>query len=567
MRSESLYEQKPWVKHYPPGVPAEIEVPKVTLVELFDQATDKYKNKTAIIFYGNKISFGSLREKVDRFATALQGLGVGKGDVVALLLLNSPEFFIAFYGSLKAGAIVSPISPVYVSPEIKYQLENSGAKTIICQDILWENVEKTGIELRNVIMTNIADSLPAAKRMLGKSILREVYQKMAVPPSIVFERKGFHRMHDLIRRYPPSPNQVSLIPEEDLVSLPYTGGTTGPPKGVMTTHYNLIASHTSFSAFYSVLEDGKETTVSYQPFYHAAGCFAGVQEAIIRGWSQVVLTTPDLDDIIDAIMSIRATYFQGAPTIYEILKDYQKTSRVNWKNLKLIISAADSLHEATARDWETRTKTQLHDYWGMTETAALGTGTPVGKRKIGSCGIPLPNVIAGIADPDKDEFMPVGELGELVIRSPSVCKGYWKMPQATKDSQAVISGKVWWRTGDIMKMDEDGYFWFYDRKRDLIKYKGLRVYAREVEEALKLHPAVKEAGVIGVPDRVVGENVKAFVVLEADARGRVTEDEIVEFCRSRLAHYKVPRIVEFVGEIPRTDIGKVSRRELREMEE
>lgn len=566
MASESIYEQRPWVKQYPAGVPADIEVPEVSLVEMFERACERWKKKTAIVFYGNKISFHDLHEKVDRFAAALQDVGVRKGDVVAFLLLNSPEFFIAFYACLKAGAIVSPISPVYVSPEIRYQLENSGAKTIICQDILWENVEKTGFTFGNVIMTNIADSLPATKRMLGKSILREVYQKMAVPSKVIFQREGFYQMKDLIQEHKPAPQIVPCQPREDLVLLPYTGGTTGPPKGVMVTHFNLIASHCSFSAFYSVLEDGIEATVSYQPFYHAAGFFAGVQEAIIRGWTQVVLTTPDLDEIINALMSIRATYFQGAPTIYEVLKDFQKTSRFDWRRLKVIISAADALHEATAKEWEARTKTQLHDYWGMTETAALGTGTPIGKRRIGSCGVPLPNVVAAIVDPEKDEFMPVGELGELAICSSSVCKGYWKMPDATRDSQAVINGKVWWRTGDIMKMDEDGYFWFYDRKRDLIKYKGLRVYAREVEEALRLHPAVKEAGVIGVPDKVVGENVKAYVVLEADARGRITEQEVMEFCRERLAHYKVPRIIEFVGEIPRTDIGKVSRRELREME-
>ncbi len=566
MTSESVYEQRPWVRHYPAGVTAQVEVPETSLVEMFDRACERWKKKTAIVFYGNKISFGDLREKVDRFAAALQDLGVRQRDVVAFLLLNSPEFFIAFYGCLKAGAIVSPVSPVYVSPEIKYQLDNSGAETIICQDILWENVQKTGHTFKNVIMTNIADSLPVTKRLIGKSILREVYQKMAIPPKAVFEREGFYQMKGLLQRYEPLPEPVKCEPREDLVLLPYTGGTTGPPKGVMLTHFNLISSHCSFSAFYHLLEDGVESTVSYQPFYHAAGFFAGVQEAIIRGWTQVVLTTPDLDEIINALMSIKATYFQGAPTIYEVLKDFQKTVRFDWQRLKVIISAADALHEATAKEWEARTKTQLHDYWGMTETAALGTGTPIGKRKIGSCGVPLPNVVAAIVDPDKDEFVPVGELGELAISSPSVCKGYWKIPEATRESQAVINGKVWWRTGDIMRMDEDGYFWFYDRKRDLIKYKGLRVYAREVEEALRLHPAVKEAGVIGVQDKVVGENVKAYVVLEADARGRVTEQEVMEFCRERLAHYKVPRIIEFVGEIPRTDIGKVSRRELREME-
>lgn len=567
MENKSIYEQKPWLKQYPPGVPELVETPDVTLIDMFNQATEKYKDKTAIIFYGNKISFSSLRDKVDRFATALHELGVKKGDVIGLLLLNSPEFFIAYYGCLKAGAIVSPISPVYVSPEIKYQLQNCGAQTLICQDILWENVERAEVELKNVIVTDISDSLPATKRFLGKSILREVYHKMAIPPRAVFEREGFHFMNKLLQKHAAKPPQLSFDPKEDLVTLPYTGGTTGPPKGVMITHHNVLTSHASFSAYYNALEDGKETTVSYQPFYHAAGCFAGVQEAVIRGWTQVVLTTPDLDEIINAIMSIKATYFQGAPTIYEILKDYEKTNRVNWKSLKLILSAADSLHEATARDWEARTDTKIHDYWGMTETSALGTGTPIGKRKIGSCGIPLPGVIAAIVDPEKDEFVPAGELGELVIHSEAVCKGYWQKPEATRDSQAIIDGKVFWRTGDVMRMDEDGYFWFYDRKRDLIKYKGLRVYAREVEEVLKLHPGVKEAGVIGVPDKLVGENVKSFVVLEGDARGKITEEEIMEFCRGQLAHYKVPRIIEFVGEIPRTDIGKVSRRELRELEE
>ena len=567
MSNESIYEQKPWLKQYPKEVPASTDIPEVSLVDVFNQATEKYKNKTAIVFYGNNISYTDLRDRVDRFATALQQLGVKKGDVIALLLLNSPEFVVAFYGCLKAGAIVSPVSPVYVSPEIKHQLTDSGAKTIICQDILWENVDKADVELDRVILTSISDSLSATQKMLGKSVLREIYQKMAVPQRAVFEKEGYYQMRDLIKKYPPKPQSIPVNPKEDIVALPYTGGTTGAPKGVLLTHYNHMATRVSFGAWWYFLEDGKEATVSYQPFYHAAGGFAGVQMAILRGWTQAIYTTPDLDDILNAIVTIKATYFQGAPTIYELLKDYEKTNRVNCKSIKIIVSAADSLHESTARDWEARTKTVIYDYWGMTETQALGMGTPIGKRRIGSCGVPVSNVVCAIADPEKDEFVPAGELGELIVLSPSLTLGYWKRPDATKDSQAVINGKTWWRTGDVMRRDEDGFFWFYDRKRDLIKSKGLRVYAREVEEVLKMHPSVKEAGVIGVPDKLVGENVKAYVVLEADARGKVTEEDMVELCKTKLAHYKVPRIVEFVGEIPRTDIGKVSSRELREMEE
>jgi long-chain acyl-CoA synthetase len=567
MSNESIYEQRPWLKQYPQGVPAEKDVPKSSMNSLFDQVTDKYRNKTAVIFYGNKITYGDLRDRVDRFATALDALGIKKGDVVALLLLNSPEFIIAFYGCLKVGAIVSSISPVYVSSEIKHQIEDSGAKTIVCQDILWENVARADVDLTNVIMTNISDSFSGIQKMMGKSILREVYQRMAVPPKSTFEKEGFYHMADLIKKHQPKPPIIIVNVEEDIVALPYTGGTTGRPKGVMLTHYNHVAAIISMVEWWNFLEEGKEVTVSYQPFYHAAGCFAGVQMAILRGWTQVIYTTPDLDDIIDAVLTHKATYFQGAPTIYELLKDYEKTNHVNWKAIKIIVSAADSLHEATARDWEARTGTIIYDYWGMTETSALGCGTPIGKRKIGSCGVPVTNMIAGIANPETDEFMPQGELGELVVYSPSITIGYWKRPDATRDSQAVINGKTWWRTGDIMRMDEDGFFWFYDRKRDLIKYKGLRVYAREVEEVLKLHPSVKEAGVIGVADKLVGENVKAYVVLEADARGKVMEEDMIELCKSKLAHYKVPRIIEFVGEIPRTDIGKVSRRELRDMEE
>jgi len=566
MKSKSVYEERPWLKYYAADVPAEVDIPNKSVSQAFDEATEKWKDKTAIIFYGRKIGYRELREKVDRFATALIDLGIKKGDRVALLLLNSPEHIIAFYGVIKTGAIAIPISPVYVSPEIKHQLEDSGAETIICQDMLYDGVEKTGIKLKNVILTNIAESLPTWKRLLGKGILRGVYQKMAAPSPELFKREGFHQFRELIKKYPPNPPKVEIDPEKDLLDLPYTGGTTGLPKGVMISHYNMIADLEQFRAFYPFLKEGKEVGVAYMPFYHAAGRVMGLLNGILHGHTLVVITTPDPDDILNAISSYKVTNFVGAPTVYEFLKDYEKTDRVNWKSLKLVASGADALHEFTARDWKTRTGVTIHDAYGMTELTAISHISPLGRVKTGAVGVPIPNTLAAIIDPDKDEFLPMGELGELVVSGPQVTPGYWNKPDATRECEAIIDGVRWWRTGDLAKMDEEGYFYLYDRKRDLIKYKGLRVYAREVEEVLKIHPQIREVGVIGVKDIKVGENVKAYVVLEHDARGRLSEQDIIEYCKGKLTYYKIPRIVEFVGEIPKTDVGKVSRRELRETE-
>ena len=252
--------------------------------------------------------------------------------------------------------------------------------------------------------------------------------------------------------------------------------------------------------------------------------------------------------------------------MYEILKDYKKLNRVNWKKFDIILSGADALHESTINDWKDRTDTDLYDIYGMTELSGTSHSCPPGQPIPGSIGVPTVNTMAAILDPDKDEFLPVDEMGELVVAGPQVTKGYWRNPEATEECEAFLNGVRWWRTGDIGYMNKDGFFFLYDRKRDLIKYKGYRVHAREVEEVLKTHPQIKEAGVVGVPDVKVGENVKAFVVLESDARGKLSEEDIANYFQGKLTHYKIPKIVEFVGEIPKTDVGKVSRRELREEE-
>ena len=563
--NKAIYEKRPWLKFYLKEVPSDVKIPEKSVVTTFDEATDKWKDRTALVFYGRKISYRELRDHVDRFATALHDLGVKKGDRVALLLLNSPQFIIAYFGAVKAGATLTAISPVYVSPEIKHQIIDSGAKIIVCQDILYENVERSGVKLDKVILTSIAEYLPGIKKFLGSSVLRAVYQKMAAPPTEIYQREGFYQFQDLIKNYAPNPPKIKFNIKEDLVTLPYTGGTTGLPKGAMITHYNITAARYLGEKFWGdIVQEGEETLLAYMPFYHIYGQAVIMLGGIAQGYTLVIFTTPDLDDMLNAIESYKVTLFFSVPSLYEYLSDYQRTDRINWKRLKVLVSGADALLEDTAMGWEKRTGTKIHEGWGMTETTSIGMGSPYGRPKIGSFGVPMCNTVAGIVNPESTKFMPVGEIGELCVKGPQIAKGYWNKPEETKKMFVSIGGETWLRTGDLARMNEEGYFFFYDRKRDMIKYKGLAVFAREVEEVLKAHPHIKEAGVIGVPDKDVGENVKAIVVLESDARGKVSEQEIMKYCADNLAHYKCPRIVEFRGEVPKTDVGKVSRRELRE---
>jgi len=260
----------------------------------------------------------------------------------------------------------------------------------------------------------------------------------------------------------------------------------------------------------------------------------------------------------------QASAFYGVPTMFEYLKEYEKTDRVNWKRLKLIACGADTLHESTIAAWERRTGSKIFEGYGMTETTAISHGSPYHRPKNGSFGVPLPSMKAAIIGHEGTDFLPIGEVGELILNGPNIMQGYWKREEGTRESLIDIDGEKWLRTGDLVSMDEEGYFHFFDRKRDLIKYKGYSVFARHVEEVLFKHPQIKAAGVVGVPDPKVGQLIKAYVVLESEARGKISEEEIIAFCKENLAHYKVPKIIEFRGELPKTDVGKVSRRELRE---
>ena len=549
MSAIETYLAKPWLAHYQKGVPAAVEVPLKSLAQAFDEATERAPQRTAVVFYGRSISYRELREATDRFAAALADLGVKKGDRVALYLLNSPQFIIAYFGALKCGAAVTPISPVYTSHEVRYQLEDSGARVIVCQDILHEKVVKSGAALDLVVVTNVNEYLPTLKRLFAKKV--EV-------------RGHVHWLQDLLKKYPAEAPVVAIEPKTDLAALPYTGGTTGNPKGVMLTHHNLVAAQTMGQAAFSSLEPGKEVILAFLPFFHVYGQVVIMLNGLCQGNLLVLFTSPDTEEILEAMERYRATVFYGVPTLYEYLKDHKDTNKTDWKRLKLVLSGADTLHESTVQGWAKRTGSNIIEGYGLSETCATSHVNPLHRSKIGSFGCPIPGMQAAVVDPDTLEFVPPGQTGELVLCGPNVMQGYWKRPEESAQAFIEKSGARWMRTGDLVRMDDEGYFHFYDRSKDLIKFKGHSIFAKDVEDVLYAHPQVKAAGVIGVPDPAVGQRIKAIVVLQSDARGKVSEDEIKAYCRQTLAEYKVPHLIEFRGELPKTDVGKVSRRELRD---
>ncbi|MGQ9624170.1 MAG: long-chain-fatty-acid--CoA ligase [Candidatus Bathycorpusculaceae bacterium] len=552
------YLKKPWTKWYAPDTPTDINLPEITIIDAIDEANKKWGDKVSIIFYGKKIKNKEIREASLKFATALHDLGIGKGDAVAIYLPNCPQFVIAYYGILRLGAIVTTVSPLYTPREIAYQLRDSGAKAIICLDLHYEKVEKALEEapLKYVIITSISEYLPGREslvaRLRGKPLTEEVKK----------ERELLY-FQDLLEKYPPNPPNVKVSPD-DVAALPYTGGTTGDPKGAVLTHRNIVAVQEQMRKMFPEIEDGKECGLAALPFYHIYGQSVIMLTGGFRGGTGVLFAKPELDEIVDAVQDYNVTLFYGVPTLYKYLVDHPKTKRINWKKIKYLYCGADTLHEATRKQWLRITNREIHEGYGLTETSAVSHTNPPGRNKPGSFGIPLPGTYAAIADPEKNEFLPPGEVGELVLSGPQIMREYLNKSEENAKCFFEARGIRWFRTGDIVRMDEEGYFYFVERKKDLIKYKGLSVYSHEIEEVLYKHPKIKEAAAIGVPDPEVGQRIKAIVVPHPDYRGKLTEEEVIKWCEERLAHYKVPKIVEFRGEVPKTDVGKVDHKRLRE---
>jgi long-chain acyl-CoA synthetase len=552
------YLKRPWAKWYSKGAPPDVKVPEKSIVEAIDENCKKWGDKVAIIFYGKKLKHNEIREYSLRFAAALNSLGVHKGDVVAIYLPNCPQFVIAYHGILRLGATVTTVSPLYTPREIAYQLRDSRAKAIVCLDLHYDKVEKALEEAKveHVIITSMSDFLPSGAGLMGR--LRGKSPKEGIKKG-----EGLLQFSDLLEKYPPSPPSVQISPS-DIAALPYTGGTTGDPKGAVLTHRNVVAIQEQMRQFFTEIEDGKESALAVLPFYHIYGQSVIMLTGSFRGGSGILFPTPELSDVLDAVQDFNTTLFYGVPTLYKYLVDEPKTKRVNWKKMKYLFCGADTLHDATRKQWVRITGREINEGYGLTETTAVSHTNPPGRNKPGSFGIPLPSTYAAVANEDKNEFLPPGESGELVLNGPQIMREYLNKPEENAKCFFEARGMRWFRTGDVVRMDEEGYFYFIERKKDLIKYKGLSVYSHEIEEVLYKHPKVKEAAVIGVPDPEVGARIKAIVVPETDYRGKITEEEIITYCEERMAHYKVPKIVEFRGEVPKTDVGKVDHKRLRE---
>jgi long-chain acyl-CoA synthetase len=562
--AKAQYLARPWLRYYEPGVPATVEVPLKSVPQAFDEATERTPDRPAVVFYGREITYRELREATDRLAAALAALGVSKGDRVALYLLNSPQFIIAYFAALKAGATVTPISPVYTSHEVRFQLEDSGARTIVCQDVLYDKVAKSGAALDRVIVTNVGEYLPALKRFLGKGPLRRLLPDIDLGAPHVPAAANLHWLQDLLAKHPPRPPEVTIDPRADIAALPYTGGTTGHPKGVMLTHYNLLAAEAMVRPAFKQLEPGKEVVLAFLPFFHIYGQVVIMLHGLCQGQLLVLFTTPHTEAMLAAMERYGVTVFYGVPTLFEYLKEHKDTDKVNWRRLKLVLSGADTLHESTMKAWEKRTGSRIVEGYGLSESSAASHVNPFHRPKPGSFGCPIPGALAAVVDPETGSFVPPGQTGELVLSGPNIMQGYWKKPDENAKVFIDSDGIRWLRTGDIVRMDDEGYFHFYDRAKDLIKHKGYSIFAKDIEDVLYAHPQVKAAGVIGVPDRATGQLIKAIVVLHGDARGKLSAEDIRAYCRERLAEFRVPHLVEFRGELPKTDVGKVSRRELRD---
>jgi long-chain acyl-CoA synthetase len=552
--------EKPWYKFWPEGVPKHIDYPEIPLFQFLRDTAGKYPDKTAIVYFDRKITYKELDTLTDKFATALTDFGVKKGDKVAIFLPNIPPFIMAYYGAIKTGAIVTAISPLYKEREVEHQLNDSEAETIVVLDLLYPIVEKVWqkTKLKRVIVASLKDYMPGATAFLGSLLKKIPSQKIERKPNVYF-------FQELINKYPPNPPKVEINPKEDLVALQYTGGTTGTSKGAMLTHMNLVSNAVMCKAWLKDVMEGEESFLTVLPLFHIYGMTTGMNAPIYIGGRVVLLPRFDAVGTFQAIQKYRVTVFCGAPTMYAMLLAHPDLGKYDCTSVRFCISGSAPLPPEIQKKFMEVTGGVLVEGYGLTESSPVTHCNPLDKSmktvKVGSIGIPWPDTDAKIVDAETGEKeLAPGETGELVVKGPQVMKGYWKMPEET--DQVLRDG--WLYTGDIGRMDEDGYFYITDRKKDLIKYKGYSVYPRELEDVLYEHPAVKLCGVIGKPDPVAGEIPKAFVVLKEGMTA--TEKEIMDFVNEKVAPYKAIREVEFRKELPMTLVGKVLRRVLQEEE-
>ena len=553
-------EERPWLKWYPKEIPHHLQYEEVSLQETLRRTAKKFPDRPAVHFMGKEIPYRKLFESSLKLANYLRKIGLQKGDRVAVMLPNTPQTFISFYGILFAGGIVVQVNPLFTEREIAFQLKDAGAKFIIVLDMLFnrvKNVEKE-TDLRHIIVTGIKDYLPFPKNLLYPMVQK---RQKTVPPKV--EHEGRHHLFaEIMKRTEAKDIPDEVNPKEDVAILQYTGGTTGFPKGVMLTHFNLYANAKMCDAWMNKFKEGEGATLGVLPLFHVYGLTTVLVFPVMKGDMAILLPRFDAGEVLKTIDKLKPKVFPGAPTMYIGLLNHPDLEKYDLSSIEVCLSGSAPLPVEVQQQFEKLSGGKLVEGYGLTESSPVTHANFLwdNERVKGSIGVPWPDTDAKIVSLSTGETLPPGEIGELAVKGPQVMKGYWNRPEETE--QALKDG--WLMTGDLGYMDENGYFYIVDRKKDMIIAGGYNIYPREVEEVLYEHPAVKEAVVAGVPDPYRGETVKAYIVLKEGQR--VTEEELDRFARKQLAAYKVPRIYEFRDELPKTAVGKILRRQLVEEE-
>ena len=556
--------EAPWCRFYDKGVPSTIAVPEWTVPDLLDRAAEKYADHIALQFHvdaklpPSSMTYRQLQDQTLRFATALFQLGVRKGDRVAIMLPNCPQFVVAFFGALRLGAIAVNTNPLYVSREMREQFEDSACETVILLDQFFPTLREiqAATRIRRVIVADVAGTLSWPARTLVHLVQRKRGEYVKI-----HRQSDIYHFSRLLTKYPPSPPGASLRPSDTAI-FQYTGGTTGVPKAAMLTHRNLVANALQLESLFVGASSGKEVFMAAVPFFHVYGMTTCMILGTHLGAEIAMVPRPrPVDLVMHVVQKRRVTVFPGVPTLYNAINNHPRVKDFDLGSVKFCISGAAPLPKDVQDRFEKLTGGKLVEGYGLTEASPATHANPLyGVRKQGSIGIPVPGVDARIVHPETREPLPPGQDGELAVRGPQVMKGYWNRPIETASAIA----DDWLLTGDIARMDEDGFFYIVDRKKEMIDVSGFKVLPREVEEVLYMHPKVFEAVAAGVPDPHRGESVKAWVVLKEGQQA--TAEEIIDFCKLHLAPFKIPRQVDFRAELPKTMVGKFLRRVLVEEE-
>lgn len=557
-------DSKLWQRNYDKGVPTTIEYPKAPLFSFLEEDARKYPDRACTIFKGAVVTFKEMNAITDRIAAALVAMGVKKGDRVGIFMPNTPQFVMVYYGILKAGGAVVATNPLYTPPEIEHQASDAGIEYMFVMTNFYETIKKAQpkTKIKKLIVTNLKETLPPVLRLLF-TLAKEKKGGFRIEGGL---RDGDIWLQDLLSQYKDASKPNLDISPDDTALFQYSGGTTGISKGAVALHRNVVANTLQIRKWMPNLNIGNEVVLMAIPLFHVYGMVAGMNFAMLTGSTMVMVPNPrDLKDVLDNISKYKATIFPGVPAMYNGINNHPdvKAGKYNLSSIKACISGSAPLMRETKEQFEKLTGGKVFEGYGLSEAPTATHCNPLeGENKTGSIGMPLPDVEVKIISLDDGETeLPQGEIGEIVMHGPQVMKGYHNMPTETENTlRKMADGKTWLFTGDIARVDEDGYFYIVDRKKELIKPGGYQVWPREVEEVIMDNPKVLEVGVAGIPDPYRGETVKAWVVLKPGQS--ITEEELKAFCKERLAAYKVPTHYEFRTELPKTTVGKILRREL-----